>query len=211
MSCRRFHPLLALWVGGDLTPRRALRVEKHLAGCSACRVLADRLSDNRSLVARLAEPSPDTAGLHVIRQGVLEHLREGPDGLDLGSVALKSPRVRWAPALATALVLVATGVAILIRHGAQLQQPSRSAAVRPTLSPFQPTPPAAIAAPKAAPSVSNNLRATSGTPEKPRQHATRVRALSPTTVNAAAEATVIKIVTDDPDVVMYWLAERGKG
>ena len=49
-SCPQNASLLALQAGGDVTPRQAALLRRHLDGCAACRKLLAELRDTRDWV-----------------------------------------------------------------------------------------------------------------------------------------------------------------
>lgn len=211
MSCRRFRPLVALWVGGDLAPRRAGRVEAHVARCEACRMLAERLRSDHADLAALGNETPDRTVLELVRQRVLASLRVIPGGAAPGRTLSWFPTFGWKGAVVA--VLLAAAAVVLLTVGRPIPGPEVPSvgAVRPTahpapvastpLSPQQTT---------TGPSASERRVASGVSAEHPRQ---RLPA-SPVPRGdreAAAQPLVIKIVTDDPDVVIYWLVGGQKG
>jgi len=210
MSCPRYRPLIALWVGGDLAPRLARRVKTHVAGCAACRALAGRLLENVSALAALAEEAPDSEALRVVRHRVLARLVTEGGRSASARIRPATARLALRPLLAAALVAAAVAAAILLRHASPPRALS-TAAARPTTppapAPSPPTPmPAIGAAPPQAPG-----RGTYPASPRPPQTYRRVREVAADQRRAAAEPIVIKVVTDDPEVVIYWLVDSKKG
>jgi anti-sigma factor RsiW len=113
MRCRKAREEINKMVDGELDPRRAARLDRHLAECGECRAL---LADLRKIVGGAAEidgPEPSDEVWRNIRAGEGAPLDRRPlFGLGL-------PAVRYAGAAALALVLVVSGLVIGRRLGRQ--------------------------------------------------------------------------------------------
>lgn len=121
MRCRKAREYISRTVDGELDPRRAERLERHLAECGDCRAL---LADLRKIVggaAGLEGPEPSDEVWKNIRAG-LETATLGPrvEGAPLDRrplFGLSLAAVRYAGAAALALILVVSGIVVGKRLG----------------------------------------------------------------------------------------------
>lgn len=121
MRCRKAREYISRTVDGELDPRRAERLERHLAECGDCRAL---LADLRKIVggaAGLEGPEPSDEVWKNIRAG-LATATLGPrvEGAPLDRrplFGLGLPAVRYAGAVALALILVVSGFVVGKRLG----------------------------------------------------------------------------------------------
>lgn len=211
---------LALFAGGDLGPDESAPVEAHLAACPACRELVAGLRESHAGVAALAGEPMDPAALARIRQAVRRRILE--EG------ARETRRPAWALALAAGLVLAVIAAAVWLRAGAPDAGPTPAPAERVAELPGAPADPPAP--PPESPAETEEGRTPAATssplppippvpPAPPAPPARRAAAPDPPTRRAAAEpmarpappsATepmVIQVVSNDPDIVFYWLVE----
>lgn len=87
MRCRKARKLLSLRMDDRLAARRAARLELHLAGCSECRLSAERLARAWGALTSLAPPRPAPDDWTAIEVGVEARRRPWlPDWLDPGLV-----------------------------------------------------------------------------------------------------------------------------
>jgi hypothetical protein len=121
MRCRKAQEYVSRSVDGDLGPRRAAHLERHLAKCDDCRAFA---ADVRKIVegaSGLAAPEPSDKVWQNIRAGLeVGTLRPSAEGAALDRrplFGLNLTAVRYAGAAALALVLVVTGVVVGTRLG----------------------------------------------------------------------------------------------
>ena len=121
MRCRRAQEYVSRSVDGDLGPRRAARLERHLGKCDDCRAFA---ADVRKIVedaSGLAAPEPSDKVWRNIRAGLeAGTLRPSAEGASLDRrplFGLSLAALRHAGAAALALVLVAAGVVVGTRLG----------------------------------------------------------------------------------------------
>ena len=121
MRCRRAQEYVSRSVDGDLGPRRAARLERHLGKCDDCRAFA---ADVRKIVedaSGLAAPEPSDKVWRNIRAGLeAGTLRPSAEGASLDRrplFGLSLAAVRYAGAAALALVFVVTGVVVGTRLG----------------------------------------------------------------------------------------------
>jgi tetratricopeptide (TPR) repeat protein len=123
MRCRKAHEYISRTVDGELDPRRAARLERHLAGCGDCRTL---LADLRKIIdeaAGLAAPEPSEKVWRNVRAGLeAGTLRPSAEGARLDHRPLfgsSLPAWRYAGAAVLAVVLVVSGVIVGRRLGRQ--------------------------------------------------------------------------------------------
>jgi anti-sigma factor RsiW len=180
MNCKDWEERIALHAGGDLSAAEGTEVERHLAECAVCRTFASGIEESLDLL-RSAHEEPIAAGHYAaVRAAVLARLTQEQ----------KRRRVWrqwiWAPVCAAGLALAAMLLTVRPAHKAKVYV----AEVRPPqllagLAP-QPTPVAPHATVR-------------------RTRVRRVVAPGPPPLN---ESLVVKLITNDPDVIIYWIADR---
>jgi hypothetical protein len=182
MTCREYEPLIALYVEGDLSDRD---LERHLAECPDCREL---LGDFRASQAALKElVAVDAAFLSAVRSGVLAKIE-----------SRRRMTWPWVAAFAAAAALI---VAVLMAP----QKPARIARL--------PVPAVGIA--KVDSGADPLVRGRPpGRPSVIAQVARRTRRTRPggrlRTRRSAppSEPLVVKMLTDDPNIVIIWLVDQ---
>ncbi len=182
MTCTKLETWIALYVENDLPERKVRRLEAHLGDCSACRELAASLRESQAAVKDLRAEPVESAVLERIRGGVLEKI-----------AAQESRPARpcgwaWRLALAAA-VIAAIGLGTLWR-GERREVPKHEVVVTPKPA----EPPVAIAAKAQAP-----------------QKRRVARARKPAPAKETAGPLVVKLNTDDPNIVIIWLVDRNGG
>ncbi len=183
MACSRFEPLIALYVEGDLaTPE----IEEHLRACAGCRALAEQLERSQAALRSLREEEVPEAALAEVRRRVLDE------------ISSRKPTwlfaLRWWHGVAagvTAAVLVA------------------ALSPRPEVPPPPNQPVLSLPAP-----AINHLLSGAGPRPAAASHAAQAEAgRGPTAARRAAppqpqEPLLVKMFTDDPNVVIYWLIDQ---
>lgn len=113
MSCERYERELALHVEGDLPPRDASRLARHLEGCPHCRGFLSALEvSQRGVKALAAEPLDDSA-LVAVRAGLLAAVRERPAPARTTSVWGRAlAAARWHRPLGAAVAVVVAALAL---------------------------------------------------------------------------------------------------
>jgi hypothetical protein len=214
---------LALYVEGDLPPDKASEVDVHLVPCVLCRELVEELRETQSVFKSMKQEAVSPQALAQLRARVL------------GEVAARNLRPgwgRWVYALAgVGIVLaVALGVVTRYRHSAaNVQQVVQRQSVERQLierhsPPFQ----GGVAAPKAQTGwlasdnhVPNHPGATSFDASPYRARASRHPSLERRGIGMTQPAPqkpaeqpkeiMVKLLTDDPNVVIYWLVDQNGG
>ena len=233
MTCREMEELIALQVSGDLDPRDGRLVEDHLAACESCARLAAGLrADLEEMRALRAEPA-DEGALAAVRLSVLEQLgSQRARALSPLAWILASSNLRWAAAAVAILLVVVAG----LRHAEDTGPPPRKvelagkAAVPPAADKPAPNPAAGKSAPPLPVAATVHAAATRPAPAAtPRRNPVQ-REESPSVqedqpiarqveiIDSNANsgplsppATLVKLASSDPDVVLYWLVESNGG
>ncbi len=186
MSCQEYDDLLALFVGGDLDARDEERFQAHIATCSNCRATVEELRSHRDVLAGLADEAVDDAVLRSVRSRVMARIE---------ARAHRTGAWRWAWAAAAAIGAILVSVAVL-KHA-----PDQA----PVSTTHRPQPAPTVRASETSEPPTDNLAAqTQSVTQIARVQATRSARLSGA---KAAEPLVVKMLTDDPDVVIYWLVD----
>lgn len=190
MTCLDFEKLVALYVEGDLPERKAAKLGEHLKACRNCQEFAEKLQASQALLKSLGQESVDEAVLQEVRQRVLDRI---------ATDAAPHRFPAWRFALGAALVATAIfAAARLWRPGG----PMHVARVR-EISKQAPTE-AVCPAPNATehPRVRTEKAKQVLRPRKHSQGSLAARVKPP-----QVEQLTVKLVTDDPNVVIYWLVD----
>ena len=183
MNCANWEERIALLMGNDLEAAESAEVERHLAECAGCQLFASGMREALDVLLETQAAEPRPADYAAVRARVFEELE-------------RRPLRRWLLGLASAAAVAALLLLLVWPH------PARHVSVAKSQSPAAPPQllspvPAAVAKPAVLP-----VRVV------PRRRKPTVPI-----VKAAAPATplVVKMVTDDPDVVIYWITDtRGE-
>ena len=180
MNCRDWEERIALYAGGDATPAEAVEAERHVAGCAGCQVLLSGLRESLRLLRAEHQEPVEEAHFAAVRARVLAQIESAP--------------ARWWKVWAYVLAAAVLAAMLLV-------------AVRPGARPVPATPKMALVTPQpvqmpVAPLVSE-------APDKAVVPALPRPRLRPVVQQQEpAETLTVKLVTDNPDVVIYWIAEK---
>lgn len=181
MNCAIWEERIALYMGGDLAPAESAPVERHLAECAGCQVFASGMREGLAVLRGAHADELDAAAFTAVRARVLGELQ-------------RQPARRWLFGLGAVAALLLLAIWMRpVKHVAvahrELPAPVREAVRAPAV---RKTPEVARAAPV-------------------RRHRT---ARTATLVRPAAlpeKPLVVKLVTDDPSIVIYWITDtRGE-
>ena len=194
MNCKRFERLIALYVEGDLAERRVRNVESHLAGCAACSAFADELKASQGALKDLRRAAIYEPDLHELHRRVIDTVAGAqPNRRVARWMDGFGARWRWAGvALASVAVLVMAGAYFSLMYpgtpSGLLHEQTVTVREVATTVPVSPlTQPQLRDEVEAAPAV----------------------VAAPVIEAAAHQPVVIKILTDNPDVVII-LVTNGK-
>ena len=227
MNCREWEERLALYAGGDLGRSEAEEVERHTAGCPGCQVTVSGLKQAvETLRLGHAELPPDAA-FGAVRARVMAALRHRRRplwkrawiyGLAAASLAMAAALRLATPPAPVSPVAVArrpeqnaeagSSASAEQRPGASGRSRRRTgrAVARPMRSGSAA---ASFSHEPGAPAMALSALATPAAPEHP--------ALAPPEHSAAAvagqthstrESLVVHYTTDNPGIVILWIAEK---
>ena len=184
MNCANWEERIALYMGGDLGRDESAEVARHLAECAGCRLFASGVRESLAVLREAHGEPLNDAAFAAVRARVVAELEYRP------------ARQWWlwmgAAAAAAALLL-----AMLWMRPVKRQAPRHEMASRQIEIPV----PAVPREPSAVPVVRVHRRRVRRAPELIRQKA-EVGTRKP------EEPLVVKLMTDDPDVVIYWITDR---
>jgi hypothetical protein len=186
MACRDFEQLVALYVEEDLDAVDRHRIERHLRGCGACAALAEDLRESQALFKSLRQNLPDEAMLVSVRNEVLVEIQAASRGW--ADVLFGVYRQR---ATLAGVILLLVGSVVWFHEGEPVSPiPVAPSPVAPPVAvpndvPREPTPKVAA--------VRAKVRTTRPTPPDPADPPQQI---------------TIKLLTDDPNVIIYWLVDE---
>jgi hypothetical protein len=208
MNCRHSEHELALYVEGDLPPDKVSEVDVHLVSCVLCRELVEELRETQSVFKSMKQEAVSPQALAHLRTRVL------------GEVAARNLRCgwgRWVYALAGVGIVLAVSVGVVTRN------PHRGAKVV-----SDPLPPLAAlplyqgesggvdSARLTLPLAKGESREAAGgrsyTLLKNGKAKTKLMTRhEPQIPSGPPKEITVKLLTDDPNVVIYWLVEQNGG
>lgn len=187
MACREFEPLIALDVEGDLSPADKRRVHLHLRDCSDCWDLAEDLKDSQRIFKSIRQNTPDQSMLLNVRARVLAEAGftrlSWFDRFFLGGFQRKAT-------LAAIAVFVIALSSLWLGRERPVPQPVAGIPAAPLI----PAP-----APEPAPVVEVSK------PPAVRRQRPALRVKAPA---EPVKQVAIKLLTDDPNVIIYWLVDE---
>jgi anti-sigma factor RsiW len=217
--------MIALEAGGDLPDARRRRLERHLPDCADCRSLLEELKESRQVTNSLAEQEIAVEILAKVRARVLHQIDSETQALEQTTWlrSLTNPQARWA----VATVVLALAVAIWIWLGVpgfrgEQGRPTVEAQATPAIHQALPSPRSTgaqvaeeektVIAASQDPEVEHAAsdRSVSTMPEHSTfpEKVTVVKSLSvidEARPDQPVAPMIIKLVSDQEDVVIYWL------
>jgi len=197
VNCAEFEERIALFVENDLSDAEVTAVERHLETCTDCREFAAGLRESQTMLKALRREPIDDAVFEDVRSQVI------------GRVSNVRPAMMWPKYAIAAMLLVMLAAAALwrTRPASTVGVPAVTAHVGPgpALSPQL--------APRVAARITVRHRRTKSPPNAnlhlARQNIQQMRPAHPRAVNS--EPLVVKLLTNDPQVVIYWLVDQNGG
>jgi len=191
MSCHEFEGLIALHVEGDLDDTQRRRVESHLRSCLDCQALADELRESQAAFKSMRQDVAEQSVLSSVRARVLEDIAE----IEAGSLF---ERLFWGGFRQRATL---AGIAMLLVGGGLWLASGRHGPSAPA------EPPVAVRVTVPEPESERELVP----PPLPKPAARPPRRNRPRPVAVREEhqpQVTIKLLTDDPNVIIYWLGDE---
>ncbi len=189
MNCANWEEQIAFYIGGDLRPAESAEVERHLGECPGCQVFASGIRESLNVLREAHTEDPNEAILAAVRARVMSELERQ-----------RRPfwRASWAYGLCAAALLLAL-VLVWPHHRIEVAR--------------HPAMPGRLAAASRAPSVEPSA-AKPGPVRLVRTHRRkRTKPLLPPAppLDAPEKTLVVKLLTEDPNVVIYWITDtRGE-
>ena len=183
MNCVDWEERIALYAGGDLAPETAETVERHVAECAGCQVLLSGLRESLALAREVHAEAVEAAHFAAVRARVLAELE-------------RAPARRWRFAWGFAMAAAAAVLLLVLWPRPEPKTVTQARVPAPVVdqsgadSPVRggpPGPPARVSR-----TVRPRRKAGPGGPERTRG-------------SAPPEPMVVKLLTNDPDVVIYWI------
>ena len=207
MNCETSRESLALWIEADLPTADLPAMEAHLLGCPACRTFRTELGDSQTQFRSLCDEPTDVDVLDKIRKTVLAETASAS-----GLTPNQRPRIpAWAYAAAAALLIALIGLAAL-RPSPELE-PVRTAEVDAVPEASEAPPPPEVAAPE--PVAQPEAIAVASRTEDPQPVPVPPIIEAETGVADATpnetQSLTVKLLTDDPNVVIYWVVDQVGG
>jgi hypothetical protein len=215
MTCHYSQNDIALYVEQDLPPAKIQEIELHLVTCDVCRDLAADLRESQATFKSLKQDVVSPAALSSVRSRVLA---------EVARVKVKPVWGRWVYAFTSGLLVVVMSVVWMGRpdqrenlvavkrvdvqppqlsehHEESVTKPETTAARRDQRFDQQ-------AGQRSVGAGSSRSRAQSaGLAESSEESLTA----EPEVVPDPPKQLVVKLLTDDPNVVIYWLVDQKNG
>jgi hypothetical protein len=223
MKCRYSENDIALFVEGDLESAKAAELEIHIVTCKVCRDVEADVRESQTVLKSLRQEMVSSAALSFVRTRVLEQVSQ---------TRFRPLWGRWIYALAGAMLVVVVSASVILHSGKTTKTPllgeggvaapSNNIPVplngvdgvvrsrRTTLDGF-------------ALSGSRGLRPLPSTPAKvASRHSLDRRShhsfskegkfvIAEPAPSDTPQEVVVKLLTDDPNVVIYWLVDQKNG
>jgi anti-sigma factor RsiW len=193
MNCKYSESELALYAGSDLAQAKMDEVSAHLQLCEACRLIVEDLRETQSAFQSIRQDTVSGSALALLRTSVLEQL---------AARNARRPWTRWVYGFAGAgfAAVAALGLlSILPEHHTAVQRSAVYAPARPVESPSTVEPVNAVQSTVSVPAV------------KRVRHSPQRHVASDETSSKPPQEIVVKLLTDDPNIIIYWLVDQNGG
>jgi anti-sigma factor RsiW len=200
MNCSDWEERIALHAGGDLPPAEAAEVERHLRECAGCQVLASGLKQSLALLREAHDEPLAAAHFSAVRARVVAELGQE-----------RRPLWRRAWSYGLAAVAVALLVMLALRLGRTPERRAPVVAANHLLGNDQPNHRQPLSNVRGSESASEPRTSESGRgPNLLPPHGSVARREVRSNV-PDPEPLIVKLQTDDPSVVIYWIADGKRG
>jgi anti-sigma factor RsiW len=194
MRCAQFDGLIALEIEGDLPERQSRRVEEHLRSCPGCRAFAEELKESQAALKGLARETVVGLDFQQLRGRVLEEISREQSRSGTGWRTWLVGGRRRAVLAGFAVALLAGGALYLARWDILNVQPGSRLREARTVTRNAALPDSPV---------------TGRSQVQPfDETGTQAAQVEPAAFETAAPAPlIIKLLTDDPDVVIILIAD----
>jgi anti-sigma factor RsiW len=208
MKCEALVLLLPLYVEGDLDDTRIRYVVSHIRQCAQCEAIVEELRESQAMLKSLRR---EAVSAEVLAQVRLRAFSAGAAATDTWSVSLE--RILFLGLRRRAVVATAMSVVLLAAVMWQLVQRPLMVDEEPLRIAFNPP---------AVPVLPHLLLHQVEVPGKPANRPAKVVRRSGYTATLPIESPVtaaetespdivVKILTDNPNIVIYWLLDQKGG
>jgi hypothetical protein len=207
MKCRYSETDIALYVEGDVGPAKACEIQTHLSVCTQCRDLVIELRESQAVLKTLKQDTVSATSLALVRSQVLAEIQAG----------VKPVCGRWVYALAGGVFVAVVAVGLMLEmRKPQVEEIVKSAPLPPPpavpLTSKTITEPTANLDHKTRPSDRTMKRVNANVPLREGDGRRRRQGVAHTEVPPEpAKPLVVKLLTDDPNIVIYWLIDNTGG
>jgi hypothetical protein len=210
LNCAAFEQLIALFVEGDLRDADHVRVEAHIRGCVACRNLADELRESLGLIKDLRHDAIQMSALVTVRQRVLNEVGDldPAPGWVVGMHRLFFAGLRRRNAIAGIVLaaVISGGVWYSQKTTVREITSEAPAAVANLNVPAELVSPVRIAPRPVVLRVVKPAALPEILPEIPSDNFAELAAPEPVQPQVqVSQLPTMKFVTDDPNIIIYWL------
>ena len=202
MKCRYSETDIALYVEGDVAPAKACEIEAHLSVCAQCGDLVIELRESQAVLKTLKQDTVSATSLTLVRSHVLAEIQAG----------VKPLWGRWIYALAGGVFVAVLAVGWML----EMRRPQEQAIVKSDPLP----PPAAVPLTRGTITIAEadantdrrplRRREKTNIPSRRRQQGGTHTEVPPEP-SEPAKPLVVKLLTDDPNIVIYWLIDNTGG
>jgi anti-sigma factor RsiW len=212
MTCAAFERLIALYVEGDLSSSELRRVTGHLQDCTACSELADDLRESQSVFKSLRTGMVTSSDLAGVRNRVLDEvgaLEPAPSWI-IAVHRLFFAGFRRRNAIAGVVLAALVSGSVWYQGTRVTSKPDREVPVE--VARFEAPSPvvsADVTRPAEAPEFVKRTEPLEESEELPAEvRAVQLAVLlidEPAPPESQVSQIPMKFVTDDPDIIIYWL------
>jgi hypothetical protein len=215
MNCTGFEERIALYVEGDLPGGERDRMESHLEVCAECRELLADLRDSQLVFKALRQELPNSSDLLTVREHVLAEVASSRSWW----ARVFSPATLSKAAVATTALIALGGAALWFGSS---EDPANVPVVAEAVPPTPPVTNGSVmeSVPLVDP-VPDPVANTNTVAQSPRKLRRPAPDRATTTMDATAAGLpraqnseesppaqiAVKLLTDDPNVIIYWLID----
>jgi hypothetical protein len=217
MTCKRFEHWAGLYAGGELDRRLALKLERHLTECPACHDLVEGLRETEGAIKGLRDETLSPSLFLDLRQKVRQAIEDEPTSLQ--TLSLLRARWQWTVVVSLAVLLTVTALSFFLPRAPDTPEPL----VEKSPAASSPTTPQSQESPETGPLIGGiqpveeqehperTMSALHAASQRPGLPETETKPADSSIARTDSDDLVVKLVTDNPNVVIYWLVERNGG